>query len=411
MIRGLSLQGTANGNYVVDAVVPGTVEITLPAAIDTGDTITVAGVSSNRWTIRQNAGQSIETTSLGGNMAAGTNWTPLGAASEWWFAEASGDGNTLVALSDPTISGTNLVALSRDRGATWTNPASLPIGVGWTSAAISGNGDTIVLTGVNQPLFISGDGGAHWSAAEAALAWQRAAVSADGMRIAAADKYGSIHISTDAGVSWTVRSPLAFPAANAWDAVSMSSDGMTLLALTSGDYQPYVSMDGGVTWSALGFRGYLYGADVSADGRTMVIIDLAGVAQISTDAGLTWTDLYRPSGTATYTWPGVAVSADGKTIALAVQGVPIQLSTDGGESFTSVGPGGSFRSIALSDDGAVMLSADHAAGGRLYLSHGDRTAIGTLGSITAGQGDLIELEYAGNGVFNVRHSVGTFTIQ
>jgi hypothetical protein len=53
-----------------------------------------------------------------------------------------------------------------------------------------------------------------------------------------------------------------------------------------------------------------------------------------------------------------------------------------------------------------------ATTGQLYTSLGNRTEMGTLGSITGGQGQTAELEYIGDGQFRVRSSSGgAFTIQ
>jgi hypothetical protein len=50
--------------------------------------------------------------------------------------------------------------------------------------------------------------------------------------------------------------------------------------------------------------------------------------------------------------------------------------------------------------------------GQLYTSLGNRTSIGTAGSITGGQGQTAELIYLGNGQFSVRSSGGgAFTIR
>jgi hypothetical protein len=61
---------------------------------------------------------------------------------------------------------------------------------------------------------------------------------------------------------------------------------------------------------------------------------------------------------------------------------------------------------------AVAAGTFLAATGQLYTSMGNRTSYGALGSIAGGQNDSVEVEYIGNGKFNVRGSAGgPFAIQ
>ena len=70
-----------------------------------------------------------------------------------------------------------------------------------------------------------------------------------------------------------------------------------------------------------------------------------------------------------------------------------------------------WRGIAMSADGNRLVAADNggdppivSAGGLIYTSRGNRTSTGTLGSITGGQGDSIQVQYLGGGQFKVLNS-------
>jgi hypothetical protein len=71
--------------------------ITLPASPATGDTVTVTGQSANQWTIAQNAGQSVNTLGVAGNVAPGTVWSPRLAPKVWHWLSSDATGNVLVA--------------------------------------------------------------------------------------------------------------------------------------------------------------------------------------------------------------------------------------------------------------------------------------------------------------------------
>jgi hypothetical protein len=98
----------------------------------------------------------------------------------------------------------------------------------------------------------------------------------------------------------------------------------------------------------------------------------------------------------------------------------VLLSTDSGASFAPVTMPGSdtdWRAIAMSADGDKMAAAAgdfqlNPGTGLLYTSQGDRTSIGSTGSITGGQNDSVTLQYLGNGQWSVPASTGgPFTIQ
>jgi hypothetical protein len=142
---------------------------------------------------------------------------------------------------------------------------------------------------------------------------------------------------------------------------------------------------------------------------------------VSHDAGVTWAQTGAPVGDYTT----VAMSADGQVIGATITNGAynpttgsVQVSRDGGASFaplTMPGTDTNWRAFGMAADGntfAVAAGTFLATYGQLYVSQGNRTTYGALGAITGGQNDSVEVEYIGNGKFNVRGSAGgPFSIQ
>jgi hypothetical protein len=149
---------------------------------------------------------------------------------------------------------------------------------------------------------------------------------------------------------------------------------------------------------------------------------------VSRDSGASWT---RPFALVA-DYSAVAMSGDGRIIGVTVSNpnpdVPAETvarasgrvlrSTDGGATFGALAMPGSdsnWRAMAMSSDGNKLAAATGYYGGvpgQLYTSLGNRTSIGTFGSITGSQNYTIRLQYLGNGQFSVPASAGgAFTIQ
>lgn len=407
-------QAQPNQRYEVRAAAGSQVAIRLPQQAQVGDTLSITGVTDSTWTIAQNAGQSVVTTNLTGNVSPGTQWTPrLGPLSWWWLtADAAGDvllagenrGSLFISTdgganwnerqgdrqriwigADMTPTGSKMVAvafadtmyISENRGETWQAVAQPGFaGLDWESVSISADGNTILASALNQPLQLSRDGGATWNAVAQVGSWRNVAISADGRRMVALDQGAQIHTSTDGGVTWQARTT----GAGDWYRVAMSDDGQVIAAAERFDGGVWISRDGGQTF----VRGTRGGTPIVAD------------------------------------WTTVAVSADGQRIAATATGEGVLLSEDGGQTFAALpapGTDPNWRSVAMSADGNMMMAATGGAveartPGQLYTSLGNRTAMGTLGAITGGQNQAIELEYLGNGRFGVRAaSGGAFAIR
>jgi hypothetical protein len=102
----------------------------------------------------------------------------------------------------------------------------------------------------------------------------------------------------------------------------------------------------------------------SSDGTYLLMNDVNRRAQLSNDAGLTWTILFSSAVTPR----SVAVSATGQYMAVGTNSSTIYHSSDYGASFktltTSGGPAnGSSHSIKISDDGDTVISGTSAYSG------------------------------------------------
>jgi hypothetical protein len=421
------------------------VVITLPATANSGDFVSVTGESANNWTLAQNSGQTVFTSGMQGSTAPGTVWTPRLAPKVWHWIASDATGNVILAgegggrlntssdggntwttgnspnsiwiSADMTAGGERMVAVqygggmyaSTDHGATWTqlassNPAVNLSGQAYESVTISQDGRRIVALVQGGPIFVSGDGGATWaqgttgSPAATLTGWWRAVDgSADGMNLIAADQNGPVYRSSDGGFSWSQIAVTVggVTAPDNWYRVKMSNDGRTI-ALVGNSFGGvnagrgiYVSRDGGASWSRpISLVADYTAAAVSGDGQVITVT----VSNPNPN---------RPAGT--------VARASGRVLR----------STDGGASFTTLATPASdtdWRAVGMSADGNQITVAagmvETGEAGQLYTSLGNRTSIGTAGSITGSQGQTAELVYLGNGQFSVRSSGGgAFTIR
>jgi hypothetical protein len=422
------------------------VVITLPPSPAVGDTVSVTGESANNWMLAQNAGQTVLTSSVQGNVAPGVAWTPRLNQRVWHWLSSSAAGDVLVAGE----AGGNLNT-SVDGGVNWT-AANAPNGI-WISIDMTPSADRIFAVQYGGGMYFSSDRGSSWNQVVstspgvnlAGQAYESVNVSADGQRVVAAVQNGPLYVSANGGQSWTVGtigSPAA-PISGWWRAVASSANGMVVIAVDHNG-PVYRSVDGGLTWSPLnvtfagaGVTDRWYRLAMSDDGNVIAMAgnSVGGPAAgngvyVSHDSGATWT---RPfSLVADYS--AIAMSPDGKIIGVTISNpnpspdvpadtVPrasgrVLRSTDGGASFSTLtlpGNDTDWRAIAMSADGNKLAAATGYYGGvpgQLYTSLGNRTSVGTSGSVTGGQSYTIRVQYLGNGQFSVPSSTGgAFTIQ
>jgi hypothetical protein len=432
-VTGTSQQAAANSTYNVASSTAQTVVITLPPndQLRQGDTVRISGQSTARWQLAQNAQQYVVTTNVPGNVAPGAVWTPrepdAAAPNQPWSGTASSaSGNRIVAIANP-----GGVYLSVDGGATWSR-TTLP-STSWTQVQMSTDGTRVTAVG-DGGLHVSADGGQTWTRRAETTYWQSVHASDNGQRIAGISPGAGLLVSTDGGLTFTAA---AAPTGAGWYAIAGSADGMRLVAgatpygSVATAQGVYVSADGGLTWTrrlgnaawqADGFGpGNWQFASASADGLRMAVLDNGGLPWVSADGGGTWQQTFSYSG-----WSGLAVSRDGSTVvaqeprndAFNHRGY-VFINTTGGIgnwSWSAADLNLTWRGISLSSDGNWIAAADNglpgSTGGKIYTTSGNRTAGGTLGSITGGQAQAIEVTYQGDGRFTVTNaSGGDFTIR
>ena len=451
-------QLTVNTTYNVSTPAAGTVTLTLPGAAAANDTLGISGTSATPWVIAQNAGQSIVTTGLGGNVPPGTTWTPRLTPKVWHWLSTDATGQVL--LAGEAAGG--VLDTSVDGGQTWTSGDS-PAGI-WISSDMSVTGNRMVAVQYQGGMYTSSDFGAHSVQVTAplvnttagVLSFEGVTMSQDGQRLAAviqpsvrdalnptsaALPNGRLVISNDGGATWTEPAlPGGSTVQHYWRNIDSSADGSVLVAVAQGG-EIFLSTDAGATWSvmqvALTSAGTTtavsetwYRVKLSADGRTIALVaNTYGGAPgsgiyVSRDRGTTWTR--GLVATADYT--ELAVSADGTRIAATSSNISstttgaittpgrVVLSTDAGATFnplTMPGTDTDWRAIAMSADGNKMAAATGkfdalptAHAGQLYTSLGNRTSVGTGGSITGGQNASVSLRFVGNGQWAVQSSTG-----
>jgi len=432
-VTGTTQQAAANSTYNIASDTTQPVVITLPRneELRQGDTVRISGQGTARWQLAQNAQQYVVTTNVPGNTVPGAVWTPrepdAAAPNQPWSGTASSaSGNRIAAIANP-----GGVYLSVDGGATWSR-TTLP-STTWTQVQMSTDGTRIMAVG-DGALYVSANGGQTWTRRAETTYWQAVHASDNGQRIVGISPGTGLLVSTDAGATFA---PAAAPTGAGWQSIAGSADGMRLVAgatpygSVAAAQGVYVSADGGLTWTRrLGDAAWQTGgfgpgnwqfASTSADGLRMAVLDNGGLPWVSGDGGTTWQQTFSFSG-----WSGLAVSRDGSTVvaqeprndSFSHRGY-VFINTTGGVgnwSWSAADLNLTWRGISLSSDGNWIAAADNgvagSTGGKIYTTSGNRTAGGTLGSITGGQAQSIEVTYQGDGRFTVTNvSGGAFTIR
>ena len=405
-VTGTSEPAVRNKSYIADNN-DAQVVVTLPIGdlLAVGDVVRVNGAGAGGWKIAQNPRQAVNTTNLGG--MAGAIWTARATPREWSSVASSGDGRRLVAAVTGGIAtpgGT--VYTSIDSGATWNANGPVIPDTEWRGVASSADGSTLIAVANGKQIYVSTDFGANWSPSESPQTWSSVASSADGGRLIATvdtDGDGSgggvgIYISTNRGATWMQ----SVPQSVAWSSVASSADGSKLVAAAPGG-QIHTSGNGGLSWTARETSRQWTSVASSADGRKLIAAAYGGNIHTSGDGGVSWTA--RESAR---NWHAVASSADGARLVALEVGGQIYTSSNGGANWTARESSRTWYSVASSADGSKLVAV--VVGGQIYTSTAT-TTLGMGGSISGGASDAIELQYVGNGMFNVSSHEGTLTIE
>lgn len=178
----------------------------------------------------------------------GTSWTetePAGSSDyDWWLGRVSADGQTMMAGQRGGGQPGRLY-LSTNAGASWaeTQPAG-NVDLAWQTGDISADGQVITAgvfeyagQGIFGAFYVSTDGGTNWTYSPPTGGGgsigeespSSAAMSADGQTIMVGMEDGRLFISEDAGGTWTETDPFGTASNQSWGTVSMSADGETTM--------------------------------------------------------------------------------------------------------------------------------------------------------------------------------------
>jgi photosystem II stability/assembly factor-like uncharacterized protein len=266
---------------------------------------------------------------------AGASWQAVtpSTAEQYGYEQValSADGRTVVAAG-------SRVCVSRDGGTTWTEPqvASLSASTSTfriTSIVASADGSHIAAIDNSNIIYLSSDGGVHWTN-PASLAGKIAAcvgLGSGGAALVVLGTTGAVITSPDFGASAVERN---LPSPHGWRSVALDAGGNRIAA---GDTRDNVmtSADTGATWkrSGIGTGGWgsseVSSISSSSDGSRLgaVLRDYySGWVYSSTDYGATWT-----LRTGAYRKAIIAGNADGSRLWVSA---PLMFSTDFGATLT-----------------------------------------------------------------------------
>lgn len=250
-------------------------------------------------------------------------------ASDSGAPRVGGDLHTVTVLGQQLIlGGHSAAARSADRGATWSDVASLRGAdpMGW---AVTSRG---VLAGGHPGLYLSADGGTSFAKQEGAAAVEDVhALGAAGDRVYLASPQAGLLTSRDAGRTWQLVSSTAGRSFMGTILID-PSDPARLVAPDMANGL-MTSPDAGRTWTGMG--GPMGSMSVTWNAKNtkeIIAIGMEG-GQRSTDGGATWQQLQLPAGTSAVSYD----PADGSIYAGALEGERGRAyrSTDAGATWTA----------------------------------------------------------------------------
>jgi hypothetical protein len=189
----------------------------------------------------------------------GGTWTTTGSGSNKWYGiTCSSNGQKVLATARDTY-----LMTSTNFGGTWS--IGINDGNGYLIGSVSSSDDGVYLFGGGlYGSYSSGDSGVTWNDVPGTPIISGIASSSNGAKlVASANGYQYLNTSTDYGATWTQRN---IPTAGVISYVASSADGTKLVAM-SGNHNPHVSYDSGVTWierttapSGINWQGVASGA-------------------------------------------------------------------------------------------------------------------------------------------------------
>ena len=294
----------------------------------------------------------------------------------WSSIDSSSDGSVIAATGTdggsaiPAAAG---VYVSRDSGLSWIKTTLS--NTNWVGAAVSADGNKIVVASYGGQMQRSTNAGATWTLAPVNDYFTGLASSSDGNYLTAVTNRGCVYISSNAGVSWT--KVLTTP--SKLNTIALSSTGQYQYLTNSGNISGniYKSSDYGATWTDAtpsGTGSNLFYTDITTSSDGSVIAASAsgpgaGII-ISTDSGTTWTraTLSPDPGS----WSGIASNGDGTRIIASSSGKDLYLSTDFGTTWQNQTPIGighnlGWSVVSISTDGTRFIGLVN--NGSVYISN------------------------------------------
>jgi photosystem II stability/assembly factor-like uncharacterized protein len=277
-------------------------------------------------------------------------------------------GNGLVGW---VVVATNAVTAAIDHGYLLTSPEFTTVTLPTNANVVdivrisgAGAGGWRVVGTTNQS-FIGNYSSYHnslWIQATTANNWRSVAASADGQLMYAANDGGLNH-STDSGHTWLGVYTTPFASGSCYG-VATSADGTKVYAAVPSKALQ-VSTNAGVSWTnnASTTASNCVSVACSADGNRVVVITSAKNVFTSTNAGNTWSSI---SGSA---WSAVACSGDGGSFFAASTGGAVYSSVKGGN--TTIGGSPNLTGLVASTDGSKLFAC--ASPGYIYYSSNSGT--------------------------------------
>jgi hypothetical protein len=293
----------------------------------------------------------------------------------WGDLTMTNDGNTLIATRRSTTDGQEGPYISTDGGATWTRQVTgmtFPAGYFTSGVTLALNNGNIMfalsraIPGAG-PVWRSTNGGASWSSATSPgdAIWNTIACNYDGQVVIAGNGLNYTHrcaVSTNGGTTWTGVTPTGMNQIN-YGGLAVSSDGTRMYAIEVNSFAISRSTNSGTSWAGVGIAASFENIVCSENGLTVLAVRITGSGvtypYLSTDGGTTWSDVTGVTGR--QYWGACAISADGSTMAISsgeFASGTMWISTDGGSSWTEQTAAGSrvWASIAINADGTKIVA-------------------------------------------------------
>ena len=245
----------------------------------------------------------------------GKTFTTLADSPEGVWSAIDTDSTGQYVWAVLAVSGTETQLIySGDYGATWatifsntTAPSQM-----YTDVAVSGDGQTIIMSGAGTDPLLSTDGGANFDETNSVGSdLSRVDISSDGTTIAGVNG-AWIYLYDFGSNTWTGHS---VSSASVLSSINISADGSKMFTVSQygSDADGWLSTDSGATFTGMGFTSEFASAGqgeysaMSDDGSTILAAYYGGPLHMSRDGGQTWA---VPQDLAS-SWMSFSVASDG----------------------------------------------------------------------------------------------------